>query len=256
MYWCAKRASRPLGNPWYRLREELGLPPARENNPLLDSHAPQLVLALFSGSFAEGQPDWPRQTAITGFPFFDQHGQTSLPAELLRFLDDGPPPIVFTLGTAVAAKAGPLFRTQSAAAARLLGRRAVLILNDRRNRPATLPPGVAAFEYARFSELFPRAAAIVHHGGIGSTALAMRSGRPMLVMPCAWDQPDNAERARRLGIARVISPGRYTAARVARELRELLDNPAYSERSREVANQIRNEDGVRAACDALETLLK
>jgi len=255
VYWCAKRASRPLGNPWHRLRKELGLPPARETNPLLDSHSPALVLALFSSLFADRQPDWPRQTVITGFPFFDQHGQTSLPAELLRFLDDGPPPIVFTLGTAVAARAGRFF-DDSATAAGHLGRRAVLILNDPRNRPATLPPNVAAFEYARFSELFPRAAAIVHHGGVGSTGLAMRSGRPMLVMPCAWDQPDNADRVRRLGIARVISPGRYTPERVARELRELLENPAYTVRSLEVATQIRSEDGVKSACDALEVLLQ
>ena len=57
-----------------------------------------------------------------------------------------------------------------------------------------LPKGVVAFDYAPFSLLFPRAAAIVHHGGIGTTGQAMRSGRPSLVMPCAWDQPDNAER--------------------------------------------------------------
>ena len=74
---------------------------------------------------------------------------------------------------------------------------------------------MTACDYAPFSELFPRAAAIVHHGGIGTTGLAMRSGRPMLVMPCAWDQPDNAERVARLGIARIISRRHYTPARVA-----------------------------------------
>ena len=72
-----------------------------------------------------------------------------------------------------------------------------------------LPEGVVAFDYAPFSLLFPRAAAIVHHGGIGTTGQAMRSGRPSLVMPCAWDQPDNAERAARLGIARTIARNRY-----------------------------------------------
>lgn len=254
VYWGAKRASRVVGRPWYRLRDELGLPGSKETNPLLDSHSPALVLALFSRLFAGSQPDWPQNTVITGFPFFDQHGQTGLPPELNRFLDDGTPPIVFTLGTAVAARAGRFFE-HSAEAARLLGRRAVLVLNDIRNRPATLPPGVMACEYARFSELFPRAAAIVHHGGIGSTGLAMRSGRPMLIMPCAWDQPDNAERAVRLGIARTISPGHFTPERVVAELRELLDNPVYSQRALAVADQMQNEDGVRSACDALEALL-
>ncbi len=115
---------------------------------------------------------------------------------------------------------------------------------------------MAAFDYAPFSELFPRAAAIVHHGGIGTTGLAMRSGRPMLVMPCAWDQPDNAERAARLGVARTIPRRRYTAARAAAELRRLLDDPAYARRASEVGEQVRQEDGVRVACDALSEVLE
>ena len=108
------------------------------------------------------------------------------------------------------------FYEDSAAAAKILGRRAVLLVGkDTRNRPPSLPDGVVAFDYAPFSELFPRAAAIVHQGGIGTTAQAMRSGRPMLVMPYAHDQPDNAERLVRLGIARSISRHRYTPDRAA-----------------------------------------
>ena len=148
------------------------------------------------------------------------------------------------------------FFAASAVAAKLLGRRAVLILNESRNRPPVLPEGVLAVDYAPFSELFPRAAAIVHHGGIGTTGLAMRSGRPMLVMPCAWDQPDNAERAARLGIARTISRRRYTPARVAAELRRLLNDPRYTQRASRVGVQVRQEDGARVACDALSALLQ
>ena len=134
-------------------------------------------------------------------------------------------------------------------------RRAVLILNKPGNRPPVLPEGVAAVNYAPFSELFPRAAAIVHHGGIGTTGLTMRSGRPMLVMPCAWDQPDNAERAARLGIARTISRRRYTPARVAAELHRLLNDPRYTQRASMVGAQVRQEDGARVACEALSELL-
>jgi rhamnosyltransferase subunit B len=237
--------------PWYQLRQEIGLPPASDLNPLTDGHSPQLHLALFSKRLLDKQPDWPAQTVVTGFPWYDQDGSAGLPPELARFLDDGPSPLVFTLGTAVAADAGSFYEI-SARVARLIGRRAVLILKDPRNRPSTLPDGVAAFDYAPFAELFPRAAAIVHHGGIGTTALAMRSGRPMLVMPCAWDQPDNAERVARLGISRTLPRSRYTVARVAAELRHLLDAPAYGRRAAEVGEQIRQENGVRAACDALE----
>jgi UDP:flavonoid glycosyltransferase YjiC (YdhE family) len=250
-----KWLTRSWARPWYRLRHEIGLPPAPDRNPLVDGHAPSLSLALFSRRLADKQRDWPPQAVVTGFPWYDRDGGAGLPPALSRFLDDGPPPLVFTLGTAVSADAGPFYE-HSATAARLLGRRAVLILKDPRNRPPTLPEGVTAFDYAPFSELFPRAAAVVHHGGIGTTGLALRSGRPMLVMPCAWDQPDNAERAARLGVARVLPRHRYVPARIAAELRRLLDDPAYSRRASAVGDQVRQEDGVRTACDALEAVLR
>jgi UDP:flavonoid glycosyltransferase YjiC (YdhE family) len=241
--------------PWYRLREEIGLPPS-VGNPLVDGHSPALVLALFSRVLADKQPDWPPQTLITGFPFYDQDGQAGLPPVLARFLNAGPPPIVFTLGMSAATVAGSFYE-HSVAAARRLTRRAVLVLGKNAlNRPTSLPEGVVAIDYAPFSELFPRAAAIVHAGGIGTTGLAMRAGRPMLVVPFAHDQPDNAERVARLGIARTIYPRRYSPTRVPEELRHLLDDPSYSQRASEVGRQIRQEDGVRAACDALEALLR
>jgi UDP:flavonoid glycosyltransferase YjiC (YdhE family) len=249
------RATRFVARPWYRLRAELDLPPTDEPNPLGNSHSPLLVLAPFSKQLADKQPDWPRQTVVSGFPLYDGDAGAGLPAELARFLDEGPPPIVFTLGSAVSADAGPYFE-HSAAAAKLLGRRAVLILKNSENRPAALPEGVVAFDYVRFSAIFPRAAAIVHHGGIGTTGLAMRAGRPMLVMPCAWDQPDHAARVARLGIARLISRRRYAPARVAAELRRLLDDPSYAERASQIGEQVRQENGVEAACDALELLLE
>lgn len=250
-----KWATRPWAKPFYRLRAELGLPSTNEWNPLGDSHSPALVLALFSKRLADKQPDWPPQTVITGFPFYDQDGGSGLPPALVHFLDDGPPPIVFTLGISAAMVAGSFYE-HSIAAAKLLGRRAVLITGDNpRNQPASLPVGMAAFDYAPFSELFPRAAVIVHAGGIGTTGLAMRSGRPILVVPHSHDQPDNAARVSRLGIARTIPPRRYTPTRVAAELQELLTEPAYAQRAMEISGQIRQEDGVQMACDALDRFL-
>jgi UDP:flavonoid glycosyltransferase YjiC (YdhE family) len=214
------------------------------------------VLALFSKLLADKQPDWPRQAVITGFPFYDKDGEVGMPSELIRFLDAGPPPLVFTLGSSAVLDAGTFYE-HSANAAKLLGRRAVLLVGkDPRNQPASLSDGIVAFDYAPFSELFSRAAAIVHQGGIGTTAQAMRSGRPMLVMPYAHDQPDNADRVSRLGIARTIPRHRYTPARATADLRHLLDNPAYSQRASEVGAEMRKDDGVRAACDALELLLQ
>jgi UDP:flavonoid glycosyltransferase YjiC (YdhE family) len=249
-------ATSAWAKPWCRLRQEIGLPPSATLNPLIEGQAPLLHLALFSRQIMDKQPDWPPQTLVTGFPWYDRNGEGALPADLAQFLDEGPPPLVFTLGTAISEDAGAVgFFASSAAAARLLGRRAVLMLNKPCNRPPVLPEGVVAVDYAPFSELFPRAAAIVHHGGIGTTGLAMRSGRPMLVMPCAWDQPDNAERVVRLGIARTLSPRRYTPTRIAAELHRLLADPTYTQRASEVGAQVRQEDGARVACDALGELL-
>lgn len=246
---------RSWAEPWHQLRADVGLPPLRHSPLFRGQFSPFLVLALFSKLLADRQPDWPPQTLVTGFPFYDQDGAPGMPAELVRFLDAGPPPIVFTLGSSAVHDAGPFYE-HSVAAARLLGRRAVLLVGkDPRNRPATLPEGVAAFPYAPFSELFPRAAAIVHQGGVGTTGQAMRSGRPMLVMPYGHDQPDNASRLTRLGIARTIARRRYTPARAAAELRRLLDDPVYAQRARAVREQMQQEDGVTAACDALERIL-
>ena len=255
LFWCAKLSVRSWSEPWHRLRAEIGLPPTLESPLFKGQHSPSLVMAMFSKLLAGKQPDWPPQTVITGFPFYDHDGDDGMPSELRHFLDVGPPPLVFTLGSAAVFDAGP-FYDHSAAAAKLLGRRAVLLVGkDSGNRPATLPEGVVLFDYAPFSELFPRAAAIVHQGGIGTTAQAMRSGRPMLVIPFAHDQPDNADRVTRLGIARTISRLRYNPARAAAELQHLLDNPAYSQRASAIGSEVRQEDGVRAACDALEGLL-
>ena len=255
LFGLAKWSVRSWCEPLRRFRADLGLPPSTVH-PLLEAqHAPALVLAFFSELLAAKQRDWPPQTRITGFPFYDREGDSGLAPDLVRFLDAGPPPIVFTLGSSAVMDAGTFYH-HSAEAANILGRRAILLIGkDARNRPANLPDGVTSFNYAPFSELFPRAAAIVHQGGVGTTGQAMRSGRPMLVMPYAHDQPDNAERVTRLGIARRIKRRHYTPARVAKHLRILLDDPAYARKAAEVGNQMATEDGVRSACNALEGFL-
>jgi UDP:flavonoid glycosyltransferase YjiC (YdhE family) len=255
LLWLNKRLTRFLASDWYKLRAELALPKARDANPLLDSHSPRLVLGLWSKHFADKQPDWPPQTILTGFPLYDRHGADQLPPELTAFLDAGPPPIVFTLGYSAAVVAGRFFDASVEAAMRL-NRRAVLITG--REMPASfppLPPGIVRFDYAPYSQLFPRAAAVVHAGGIGTCGLVMRAGVPSLVVPFAHDQPDNAARLTRLGVARILPPRRYNAARAARALQALIEDPKYRERIGPLATQVQQEDGTRAACDAIDGLL-
>ena len=159
---------------------------------------------------------------------------------------------MFTLGTAIGSDAGRFYET-SLAAARAIGCRAVFVGSGVRERILNSADAIAR-DYAPYAELFPRTAVNVHHGGIGTIGLAMNSGRPMLVMPTAWDQPDNAARVERLGIARVLPRHRYTASRVASELRHLLDG-AYRQRASAVKERLKDEDGVRNACDAIEAHL-
>ncbi len=247
--------SRAIAGPWfkpvYNLREELGLP--QDGIPILTGQrSPYLMLALFSESLGAPQPDWPPQTRQTGFCFYDKHTSDNLPPELERFLDDGPPPIVFTLGSAAALSAGD-FYGESAKAAQLLGRRAVLLTG--KGTHDALPKGIIACEYAPYSALFPSACAVVHHGGVGTTGQTLRSGRPMLVVPFSQDQPDNAARVVRLGVARSIPQSRYTAQRAASELRSLLEEPSYALKAKDVGLRVRAEDGVSKACDAIEEFL-
>lgn len=253
--WFGLWMIRSWGRPWHQLRAELGLPTVRDN-PLADGqHSPLLVLAMFSRLLADRQPDWPANTVLAGFPFHDRDGDAVLPPALARFLDEGPPPIVFTLGSSAVWDAGRFYE-HSAAAANLLGRRSVLMTgSDPRNRPTSLPDGAIVCDYAPFTALFPRAAAIVHQGGVGTTGQAMRAGKPMLVMPYSHDQPDNADRVCRLGIARTMSKNRYTPPRAAAALKQMLDDPACIQRAEEVGKQVRAEDGVAAACDAIEAML-
>ncbi len=236
-----------------QFRKELGLPD--RGSPIFEgAHSPSLVLALFSQLFAQPQPDWPPQARVTGFAFYGGDHEREMPAELTSFLDDGAAPIVFTLGTSAVWVAQDFYR-ESIAAAKLLGRRAVLLTGDERNRVETLPPGMIAVNYAPFEELLPRACAMVHHGGVGTTSEGLRAGIPTLIVPFAFDQPDNAAHAARLGVSRTLPRTKYRAARVARELDILLTKADYKNRAHEIGRLLRQENGAAAACDLIEEFL-
>ncbi|HEY9845357.1 MAG TPA: nucleotide disphospho-sugar-binding domain-containing protein, partial [Candidatus Caenarcaniphilales bacterium] len=119
-----------------------------------------------------------------------------------------------------------------------------------------LPSDVLAVNYAPYSQIFPRACAIVHQGGIGTTAQALRAGLPTLIMPYSHDQPDNAARVQRLGTSRTISREQYSAPRVAKALGELLGNPSYAAKATEIGRIVQAENGVGLACDAIEKQLQ
>jgi UDP:flavonoid glycosyltransferase YjiC (YdhE family) len=135
-----------------------------------------------------------------------------------------------------------------------LKRRAVLLIGDERNRPSSLPDSIIAVNYAPYQSLLPRAAAVVHHGGVGTTSQGLLSGAPTLIVPFAFDQLDNAAHAQRVGTSRTLYRQHYRADRVASELGELLGRSEYAEKARQVREQLREEHGARRAADLVENM--
>ena len=240
--------------PLMDLRRKLGLPSG--GNPMVDGQfSPYGTLALFSRYFAEPQADWPAKTTVTGFVSYDKRGEGFGPThdktELDRFLDEGAAPIVFTLGSSAVMAAGRFFE-ESIKAAKSLGMRAVLLVGKGDELPRSGDRSIYITDYAPYSELLPRAAATVHQGGIGTMAQALRAGRPMLIVPWAHDQPDNAERCRRLGVGRTLRRNTYRSGLVARNLKQLLSDHSYAEKAKTIAQNLAAEDGLKTACDAIE----
>jgi len=231
-------------------RDEIGIPD--HGNPMFDGqHSPTCVLALFSTVFAQPQPDWPPHTHVTGFCFYDGRHEQQISRELNDFLDAGDPPIVFTLGSTAVWVAQDFFQ-QSIDAAQQLGRRAVLLIGDERNRLPPLPENIFAADYAPYELLLPRAAAVVHHGGVGTTAQGLLAGVPTLIVPFAFDQSDNAEHARRLGTSITLYRQHYKTPRVARALSRLLAEKRFAEEARNVSDLIKRENGPASAASLIE----
>ena len=252
LYWYFDRfvADPVLCEALNEVRREFGLAPIRR--PLREwLHSPTRIIGLFPPWFAAPAADWPPQVRLTGFPLYDGPVSRSLPPELVRFLlDYGEPPIVFTAGTAQS-HGEDFFRAAVDACLRL-GARGVLISRSDVQLPAELPESVRAFAFAPFGELLPRAKAIVHHGGIGTAAQALRAGIAQVVVPLAYDQPDNAARLERLGVASVLTQRRLNGANLASTLGALLARPDLSSRLSDVARRFEHDSAVDDTCRLIE----
>jgi rhamnosyltransferase subunit B len=255
LYRFAARYSESWFAPVRAFRAELGLPPSHLTPILEGPYSPLGTLALYSKILGAAQRDFPPHTTITGFPFYDSEtgGGSRLDADLTAFLDRGPAPIVFTLGTSAVLNPGSFFKESLDAAARL-GRRAVLLVGHDgfKALPERLPDTAIACAYAPHSVLFPRAEVIVHQGGVGTTGQALRAGRPQLVTPHMADQPDNAARVKRLGVATVLDPKRYAATSGAKAISGLIERDEFAANARRVAEVVAGEQGAETAADAIE----
>jgi UDP:flavonoid glycosyltransferase YjiC (YdhE family) len=235
----------PALNQW---RRTLGLPPVRRVfKEWINS--PRLVVGLFPDWFGPRQPDWPTRFHHASFPLWDD-ARTPPDLELTTFLDAGTAPVVVSPGSAN--RHATSFFAAAAAALRRLGRRGLFLTGFAEQLPPDLPNTILHRAYAPFSAVLPRAAALVHHGGIGTMAQGFAAGVPQLVMAMAFDQPDNAVRASQLGVARWLAPARFTADRVTAALEDLLGNPVVARAAAELRDRLREQNGIALACDLLE----
>ena len=234
----------PLNN----LRTELGLPRVER---IFRSwiHEADCVIGMFPDWFAKPQADWPKHVVLAGFPLYDHGDQVPLPQSLDEFIKAGPLPVAFSAGTATATAHG-FFKT-SIEACEIAGLRAILLSHFPEQIPASLPNNVIHVEYAPFSALLPRLLAFVHHGGIGSTSLALRAGIPQLIRPVAYDQFDNSSRAVRLGVAQEVLPKQYTGRAVASALEKLTTDSALRQHCQQVAARLTDCNSVAVACDTI-----
>lgn len=240
-----RRTVRGWEQPLHAYRRELGLPVSDQVLVFEGQFSPRGTLALFDAALMQPQPDWPPHTRICGTPVYD--GAVADPQDLVRlrtFLAAGDPPLVFALGSSAVWLAGKYW-SAAIEAAQQLGRRAILVTGS--SQAAKLPASVSAFNYLPYSQVFPHACAVIHQAGIGTLSQALRAGQPQLITPVFFDQPDNAARAVRLGVARSLPFRRVTAARLVRQLRALLAQPAYAGAARDVANSLQGRDGAAVA---------
>ena len=237
-------------------RKNIGLKPFSKN-VLIDGYSPLGTLALFPTAFAAAQPDWPANVKQIGFPLFDQETTSGISPELQSFLAAGAPPIVFTLGTAIVRMETSYYEV-AYQAVKALGLRAVFLVggNPRRIPPAaTTDPHIHISNYEPFSGLFPFAAAIVHQCGIGTTAQALASGRPQVLVPFAHDQPDNARRVVALGMGCEIPARRLNVTRLISALKAVTERETFAARARDFVAELHVDRFDRLLHEAVSSFL-
>lgn len=253
-FWIAdKVVDRLIGGEINALRRDLGLPAVNRIMNLW-YFSPQMIIGLFPEWFAPPQVDWPPNTRLTGFPLWDEAVNNQLSPEVEAFLAAGTPPLVFAPGSAKTD--AHRFFEAAVEACKRLKRRGILLSRYRAHVPDSLPAGVIHCEFVPFSQLLPRAGALIHHGGIGTCSQGLSAGIPQVVMPMAYDQLDNATRLKRLGVAEILRPNKFTGENLTKVLGRLLSNPKATERAKHWAAKMRTQDALTETCVELEKLVK
>jgi len=231
------------------VRQAYGLPGVDGFLPHLAS-APDLTVGLFPGWFGPTMPDWPQPFMEGGFALAEADTPACFSPELAAFLAAGDRPVVFTPGTGHW-HAARFFACALQAVIRL-GLRAIFLTRERAQVPVDLPASVLWQPFVPLSALLPHTAVLVHHGGIGTSAEALRAGTPQLVVPFAWDQFDNGERLTALGVAEVLPATRLGPASLARTLHRLRTSATVRAHCNLMATRCATVQDTTALCAAVE----
>lgn len=217
------------------------------------AETPDLSVTLFPSWFAPDVPDWPRPLIAGHFPLFEASTQVGFTEDLSAFLAADEKPLVFTAGTGNLHAAD--FFACALSAVNRLGHRAIFLTKERTQIPAPLPESVLWQPYVPLSALLPHAAALIHHGGIGTTAEALRAGIPQMIVPFAWDQFDNGARMALLGAGMVIPAKRLQPRTLARNLQTLATSDAIRTRCSQLASHFISPHDPIALCRKVESMV-
>jgi rhamnosyltransferase subunit B len=229
-------------------RQQLGLPPIQGTVFGDWMHSPDGGLTLFPRWFAHAD-DWPDRVVQAGFMVHEGDSHQGLSPALEGFLQQGAAPLVFMPGTAQ--RFAARFYELAAAACERLNVRGILL---GAHAPRSSGQLTLSVPYAPFSLLLPRSCAVVHHGGIGTCAQALKWGCPQAVIPSAYDQFDNAMRLKRLGVAVSLPMTNLDVSGMIQLVRQLTTDTHMRHAAEQWSAQMDVEDFRGRACDAVEAL--
>lgn len=232
----------------------LGLPPKRRFAPTLrkTNGEPVPVLYAYSPHLVPRPADFPPEVHVTGCWFLGQTTDWQPSPQLLAFLDAGPPPVYVGFGS-MSSSTGAARSRLVVAALQKAGQRGLLASGWGGLHADALPANMCQIDAAPHEWLFPRVAAVVHHGGSGTTAAGLRAGKPTVICPFMADQPFWGKVVHGLGAGpQPIAQKQLTVAGLADAITQAVTDRNMQQRAAELGEQIRREDGVRRAVALIE----
>lgn len=211
-----------------------------------------MQIAFFPEWFAMPAKDWPTNLALVGFPL-QNRASSHARDECDRVIKKLGSPLIFTTGTGVK-DAQILFREGRKICEQL--QLPGLFVGGTQGAELLQGSNLCAhIQYVDFEYLLPKSLAIIHHGGIGTTAQAIKAGIPQLIRPLKFDQPDNADRVYRLGLGTYVLPEKFTVEAVKPMLSNMLQKAKHSKVLRKFAEDVQNSSAIVSACDLIEEAL-